>query len=250
MTPPSRRAFPEAAIDWLVDRHRARVLTLGPGVSPLLPSLVARGHAVTAVTEDPRDAQALARRAPRVLPLAARAERLPLVPAAFDVVVVNQDLHRLRLPQALTEVARVLRPDGHVSVSYTVRDDSVPWVRRLAALLRSVDPTAMTGDYGTQAVDALAASGFFPQVERRDFRLWVPVSRIDLMTMVAGRFPDLPADRLNQLMVDVGVLYETSARVPQPLLLPYPVSCWGAPVDHDEFTSPLDLPDDGLSIPV
>lgn len=250
MTPPSRRPFPEAAIDWLVDRPHARILTLGRGVGPLLGSLVSRGHAVTAVAEDPRDVHALVRRAPRILPLAARPGRLPLVPAAFDAVLVHQGLHELPLPAALGEAARVLREGGHLAVSFTTRDDSVPWVRRLAGLLRGVDPHAMTGDYGAASVAALEASPFFPEVEHRAFRLWVPVSRVDLLTMVAGRFPDLDADRLNALMRDVGTLYETSARAPQPLLLPYQVACWRARVDHAEFTSPLALPDDGLSIPL
>lgn len=250
MTVPSRRAFPEAAIDWLVDRHHARVLTLGRGAGALLPSLVARGHAVTSVAEDPGDVHTLVRRAQRILPLAARPDHLPLVPAAFDAVLVHQGLHELPLPQALGEAARVLRPDGHLAVSYTMRDDSVPWVRRLAALLHGVDPAAMTSDYGSSSVEVLAASPFFPDVEHRSFRLWVPVSRIDLMTMVAGRFPDLAEDRLSDLMRDVGTLYETSARAPQPLLLPYQVACWRARVDHDEFTSQLALPDEGLSIPL
>lgn len=45
-------------------------------------------------------------------------------------------------------------------------------------------------------------------------------------------------------------MYDNSARPPEPLLLPYRVTCWSAEVDHTELTAPLDLPDDGLRIPL
>ena len=35
-----------------------------------------------------------------------------------------------------------------------------------------------------------------------------------------------------KLLAEVGDLYDTSARAPEPLLLPYQASCWRAVVDH------------------
>ena len=78
----------------------------------------------------------------------------------------------------------------------------------------------------------------------------MPVSRVGLLGMVASRFPDLEQDRLTELLDEVGRLYESSARPPEPLLLPYKVSCWRAWVDHTELSTPIELPDEGLSIPL
>jgi hypothetical protein len=43
--------------------------------------------------------------------------------------------------------------------------------------------------------------------------------------------PDVRA----QLLAEVGNLYDTSARPPEPLLLPYQASCWRAVVDHSSL---------------
>lgn len=251
MTPASTPAFPAAALDWLSPHapgRRPRSLLLGRSTATVAARLARTDDPLVVVDASQAGVRTLLRRAPRALPLVARPERLPFVPMSFDAVWIHQSFHTLLANAALPELARVLAPGGHLAISYTARDDSVPWVRRLAALVQSVDPTAMTSDYGTESVDAVAASPFFEALERRTFRLWLPIARVDLLNMVAGRFPDLPQDRLAPLMVRVGELYESSARVPDPLLLPYQVACWRARVDHDEFTSQLRLPDDGLTI--
>lgn len=248
MTASTQPAFPQAALEWLAPTSATpRVLLLGRSAAPIAAALARTGADLVACDVSRGGVRALLNRAPRAVPTVASPERLPFTPMAFDVVHVHQSLHDL--PElALTSIARVLAPRGHLAVSYTVRDDSVPWVRRLTALLRDVDPQAMAGAYGTESIDRLRASPWFGDVEERGHRLWVPISRVDLLGMVARRFPDLEHDRLSHLMTDVGELYETSARVPEPLLLPYRVACWRAVVDHSEFTSQLDGHDDGLRI--
>jgi len=241
-------SFPGVALDWLVDSPSARVLALGRTCAAMLPALADRGVHLTANDPDPAGVRRLLAHAPRALPAVSEASHLPFVPAAFDIVLINQSFHTLDAPRALPEFARVLRPGGHVAVAYTIRDDSVPWVRRLVTLMRAVDPEAMTGDYGSTSVDALAASPHFPTVERKDFRLWAPIARAGMLDMVRRRFPKLDAARLDDLLDAVGNLYDTSARAPQPLLLPYRVACWRGLVDHSELTSGLTLPDDGLTI--
>ena len=253
MTASTQPAFPQAALEWLAaasDGHplpTARVLLLGRSAAPLGAALTRTGADLVACDTSRAGVRALLNRAPRALPTVAAADHLPFAAMAFDVVHVHQSLHDLA-EGALASIARVLAPHGHLAVSYTVRDDSVPWVRRLTALLRDVDPQAMAGAYGTESIDRLEASTFFGEVEQRSHRLWVPISRVDLLGMVARRFPDLEQDRLSRLMADVGELYESSARVPEPLLLPYRVACWRARVDHSEFTSQLDAPTEGLRI--
>ena len=248
MTALPQSTFPATALDWMIGDRGAQVLALGRTCGPLLRMLADRGDRLTANDPDPSGVRKMLARAPRALPTVADAGRLPFVPCAFDVVLINQSFHALDPVVVLPELARVLRPGGHLALSYTIRDDSVPWVRRLVTLMRTVDPQAMTGDYGSSSVDALAASPHFPTVDRRDFRLGAPIGRRAMLEMVGRRFPDLPEDRRDDLLAEVAALYDTSARVPEPLLLPYRVACWRAWVDHSEFTSGLALPDEGLPI--
>ena len=223
----SHPAFPRAAIEWLMPaRDQARVLVLGRASAPVLIGIASEGLLV-ACDASRGGVRALWARAPHALPVVAASEHLPFPTGTFDVVFLHQSLHRL-----------------------TVRDDSVPWVRRLTALLRDVDPAAMAGAYGTESVDRLTESGLFSEIEERHHRLWVPISRVDLLDMVARRFPDLDADRLGRLMGEVGDLYESSARVPEPLLLPYQVSCWRAWADPRRVPPPPAHPDGAVSIKV
>lgn len=251
MASPGIPAFPDAAIEWLVEQplESARVLVVGRTSAPVIERLARTGASLIGVASSRAGIRALTQRAPRTLPVVAQPTRLPFVPCAFDAVFVHQSLHTLPT-EALTEFSRVLKPGGHLAASWTIRDDSVPWVRRLTALMREVDPAAMSGDYGTRAIDHVHDNPHFTDVERRNHRLWVPISRVDLLTMVADRFLTLDADRLTSLMSAVGALYEDAARPPSPLLLPYAVTCWRASADHSEFTSQIRLPDDGLSIPL
>ena len=245
----SHPAFPRAAIEWLMPaRDQARVLILGRASAPVLTGIASEGLLV-ACDASRGGVRALWARAPHALPVVAASEHLPFPTGTFDVVFLHQSLHRLD-PAALAEVTGVLAPGAHLAISYTVRDDSVPWVRRLTALLRDVDPAAMAGAYGTESVDRLTESGLFSEIEERHHRLWVPISRVDLLDMVARRFPDLDADRLGRLMGEVGDLFESSARVPEPLLLPYQVSCWRAWADPRRVPPPPAHPDGAVSIKV
>lgn len=250
MSSPGLPAYPDAALEWLVPGPlaEARILVLGRSGAPVIEALAPTRATLFATDGSRAGIRTLLHRAPRALPTVARAERLPFAPCSFDAVVVHQSLHTLDLPVVLPEIARVLAPGGRMTASWTIRDDSVPWVRRLAGLMREVDPSAMTGDYGTSAVAALDETPYFTDVEHRGHRLWVPISRVDLMEMVANRFPQLEPDRLSTLLDAVGALYESSARPPTPLLLPYQVACWRATVDHSEFTSQLDPPTEGLRL--
>jgi hypothetical protein len=133
----------------------------------------------------------------------------------------------------------VLKPGGHLAVAYNTRDDTVPWVKRLIALLQQVDPHAVTGDYGVEAVDAVVESPYFGEVERRTFRNWVPISRSGLVTMVQ-RSPSaqqLEPEQQQHLLDEVAGLYDTSARSPEPLLLPFRATCWRAVADHAQLSA-------------
>lgn len=237
------------ALDWLVEGSEGPSLVVGRSTAAFAAGL-RDAHRLTVIDRDREGVSALLRVAPSAVPLVAAPEALPLAPCAFDRVLLAQNFHNYAPGLALSEFARVLRPGGRLGISYTVRDDSVPWVKRLVALVRRFDADAMSGDYGTDSLQALTDSVYFPHVETRSFRRWVPIDRPGLLS-IAGRSPVVRAlDEAAQhaLLDEVGALYENAARAPEPLLLPYRVHCWRAEVDHTELTAPLDLPDDGLQI--
>lgn len=250
MTSRGHDPFPASALSWISPPPPAPVLAIGRTSASLAARLTAGGHRLTILDKSPSAIRSLHHRLPGVTGIAAAPEALPFVPCAFEAVVVAQGLHLLAPGLALAEFARVLRPGGRLTVLYTVRDDSVPWVRRLRGIIQSVDPQAMRPEQGLSSVSALEASPYFPQVEQRDFRMWVPVTKEGLLDMVATspRVADLDDLRRAALLDEVGQLYEGSARAPGPLLLPYRVACWRAQVDHTELTAPLEVPDEGLQI--
>lgn len=238
--------FPPEALDWLAVWGEVRGLVVG--TDPSLPQrLKKRGHQIYALTDD--DALLHRFQAAGVVTLHARPEAIPLDPYQFEVIFTHQSFHTLPLA-ALGQLVRVLRPGGCLSASYLIRDDSVPWVRRLAALLRRYDPMAMRGDYGHQSLEQLANSSYFPDVEKRAFRIWQRMPR-EAMAQLVRRQPlarNLDENQLSRLVDQVLELYDSAARPGEDLRLPFQLLCWRAWVDHAELTSPVRLPDDGLEI--
>lgn len=243
MTEQRRTPYPAASVTWLVGEPPARVLDLGSGRGSFAAMLADAGHEVFAVDRDVDRVAALVERLGTRLPVVGQVESLPFLSCHFDVVTASQTLHRFAPGLALTEIARVLRPGGHLAVAYNTRDDTVPWVRRLTALMRAADPHAMAGDFGQDAVDALAESPYFTDLEHRTFRNWVPITRAGLLAMVERQpwAAGLSDDVRDELVGEVGHLYDTSARPPEPLLLPFQASCYRARVDHAELVQPEDL---------
>ncbi|SER94778.1 Methyltransferase domain-containing protein [Propionibacterium cyclohexanicum] len=248
--PNSAPHFPDAALEWLVgDDGNNEVLTLSPAAG-LPRKLARRGHHVWCIDKDPARLQQMGA-APGLATVAARAEALPFAPCQFDLVLAHQIIHELAPGIAFGELARVLRPNGWVGVSYLTRDDSVPWVRRLMALMRSIDPEAMSADLGTGVTKQLVASKYFPHHEQRDFRIWIPVTRERLVTMTSRHraLASLPDREREQVLRAVGAIYDGAAAGSE-LRLPYQLSCWRAYVDHSEMTTPIVIGDDALVIPL
>ena len=229
-----RTLYPAAAPAWMVGGPRRRILDLGSGVGSFAQLLVDEGHEVFCIDRDVEVVAATTERLGTRLHVAGQVESLPYLSCHFDVVTSSQNLHKFAPGLALSEIARVLRPGGHLAVAYNTRDDTVPWVRRLTALLQQNDPEAMRGDYGIESLGDVTDSPYFTELVRRDFRNWVPITRKGLVSMVERR-PSMtrldPAHR-QALLDEVAALYDSIARPPEPLLLPYRASCWRAEVDH------------------
>lgn len=243
-------AFPSTAVDWLAPAAPGPVLAIGRASAATANRLARSGNPATITDKVSTAVRAACHRYPALQGVAAAPDALPFVPCSFSAVLVVQGMHLLPTGLALDEFARVLAPGGRLSVQFTVRDDSVPWVRRLAKILRTHDPDAMTSGAELYSVAAIAASPHFPVLAHRSFRMWVPITRVGMLEMVSSspQLAGLGEPEADALLDEVGALYDSSAREPEPLLLPYSVLCWRATVDHSELSAELHLPDDGLQI--
>ena len=241
-------SIPPEALTWLAAWPSVRALTLHGGAS-LARRLTGDGHTVFAMAADAAGIDRL-RSVERATPVWARPEAIPLDPWQFDVVLSHQGFHRMDVSAALPQIARVLRPGGCLSASYIVRDDSVPWVRRLAALLRHYDPVAMRGDYGHSSLQQLHDSKYFPEVEQRAFRIWQSMSLPALQQLVAVQplSAHLDDTQRTRLASEIRELYENSVRPGEHLRLPFQLLCCRAWVSHDELTAPVVAPDRGIKI--
>ncbi len=101
-----------------------------------------------------------------------------------------------------------------------------------------------------EALELLGDHPCFPEVEAHSFRMWVPITRDGMLTMVTSnpRLSALAETDAIALAAEVGAIYDTSAKPPEPLSLPYSVQCWRAVVDHSEIEDSLELMPDGLQI--
>lgn len=250
--PETRRTpFPQAAVEWMLGDVQHRVLDLGSGDGSFARMLDQSGYRIFCADRSPAAVRRLSDRLTDGQQLIARAEALPFADHRFDAVSAVESLHKFAPGLAFAEIARVLRPGGRLVVAYNTRDDTVPWVKKLAAILQECDPTAMRGDFGQHSVAELAASPYFADLEQRNFRNWMPIDRPGLVDMVSNRpgIEQLAEPVRAQLLSDVGQLYDNYARAPEPLMLPFQASCWRARVDHRELTIGS-ADEDGLDIPL
>jgi SAM-dependent methyltransferase len=134
-----RPGYPPEAVEHLRDAlgigpGRA-VLDLAAGTGKLTRLLAATGAELVAVEPVDQMREALARALPEVTALAGTAEDLPLAADSVDAVVAGSAFHWFLGDEALAEIHRVLRPGGHLGLLWNVRDESVPWVAELTAIM-------------------------------------------------------------------------------------------------------------------
>jgi len=251
-------SLPQSALQWLVGAEPVQVVTLGCSRG-VINRLVAQGHGVLAIEPDTQRCHQLRGDGPAseaLFTAAGRADELPLQPCAAHVVLLGGPWRaqpgrpRINAHQAHGQLSRVLQPGGWVAGWQIVRDDTVPWVRRLITLMRRTDPEAMSGETTDEHADLLA-SKYFPRIERRDFRLWVPITRPNLVEMVTSQIGVSRMDERSrrQLVEDANEIFDAAARISE-LRLPYQLRCWRAHVDHHELTQPISFSDGSLVIPI
>jgi SAM-dependent methyltransferase len=167
---------------------------------------------------------------PGVRTAVASAEDIPLPDRSVDAVIAAQAFHWFDLDRALPEIARVLRPEGRVCLVWNQRDEKIPWVRRLGALIG-------TQEQLRDPAQALIFSELFGFVEDRQFGHWQTIDRQTIQDLVLSRsnVAVLDAEGRAAKLAEVLAFYDEYGRGMDGMQLPYVTRCYTACV--------LDRPD-------
>jgi len=147
------------------------IIELGCGAAQLARALLARhpDSRVTGLEVDARQhAKNLAAPQPGLAFEAAGAQAIPFPDARFDLALMLKSLHHVPLPlmaQALGEVARVLRPGGHLYVSEPVYGGPFNDV------IRVFNDEGVVRAAAQAAVDTALQQGLWEQVAERRFEM-------------------------------------------------------------------------------
>lgn len=149
-----RPDYPPQVSDWLsatlgLDNHQT-VIDLGAGTGKFTGRLLATGAQVIAVEPVAQMLEKLADAWPQVLAVHGTATDLPLPDSSVDVVVCAQAFHWFASAEALTEIARVLKPGGRLGLIWNLRDTRVSWVPKLDAIVNALEgdtPRYYTGEW-------------------------------------------------------------------------------------------------------
>jgi ubiquinone/menaquinone biosynthesis C-methylase UbiE len=216
-----RPSYPRDAVAWLTDAEPLTVLELGAGTGKLTEQLVALGHDVHATDPDPAMLEILRERLPGVRVTEAGAEEIPGPDSMYDVVVAAQAFHWFDAERALPEIARVLRPGGRLSLVWNLRDERIPWVRRLGTIIG-------TQEQATDPSEAITTSLHFLHVESETFKHWQHVDRTSIQDLVLSRSnvavldDEARAAKLEELLA----FYDDYGRGMDGMQLPYLTHCF------------------------
>ena len=231
-------SFLPAAQSWLLAGCGQSMLVMADSLA-LAKGLVRLGYRVVTVDRDMTKLRG-ATGSMSIGAAVAHADALPFDYGRFDAVFIHQVFPDIKPEAALPELARVLKPGGRLLVSHLGRDDTVPWVQRLATLVRTVDPTAMTSPSVDEALAGLKDTKHFTGTETRRFRYWQPINREGLTSMVSA-VPAVAAmdeKQRRHLLDEATAIHDQSAGYQQ-LRLPYLLQCWRGVVDIDSITNPI-----------
>lgn len=210
----ARPSYPPDIVATLAEcldlRAGRTVLELGAGTGKLTRLLAPSGASILAIEPVPAMRDRLRATVPSVELLDGTAETIPLPSGAVDAVVAAQAFHWFDPVRALSEIHRVLRPDGVLALAWNFRDETVPWVAELGRLVHTLagdSPQARGGRWR----DDLARIGLFMPwtcIEVPHHQAMTPddvLERVASVSFVAAA----PAEARSALLDQVGQLLAT-----------------------------------------
>jgi SAM-dependent methyltransferase len=188
-----RPGYPAEPVAWMLepvrDEGRAlRVADVGAGTGKLTRVVSELGAEVVAIDPDPAMLAELRTHVHGVPTFAGSAERMPLPDASVDALLFGQAWHWVDVPEASAEAGRVLRSGGVLGLVWNIRDESVPWVRRLTEIMHGSHAEEMMAS-GDPPVDQP-----FEEVEGRLWRWSRRMTREALFAMARSRSYIITAD--------------------------------------------------------
>ena len=240
-----RPSFPREAVEWLVGKDPATVLEVGAGTGKLTGQLVAAGHDVHATEPSQEMLDILRRNLPDARATQAPAEELPVPDRSVDVVVAAQSFHWFDLEKALPEIARVLRPGGRLALVWNLRNEKIPWVRKLGALIGNQELLSQ------DIAEPLVHSGLFGFVEDAKFPFWQDINRETIQDLVLSRsnIASLDEEARAAKLAEVMAFYDDYGRGMDGMRLPYDSQCFRAAVIERPGQSPTREEDDAPECP-
>jgi ubiquinone/menaquinone biosynthesis C-methylase UbiE len=237
-----RPTFPVEALSWILGPGRGlQVLDLGAGTGKLAAVAAELGHDVIAV--DPsQEMLEVCRRRSGIDTMVGAAESIPLAHASVDAVIVGQAFHWFDHARALPEIARVLRPEGVLGLLWNNADTVVPWVRRIFQVIQG---DGSGGSDRFDPVPILEQSNLFTLPEFARFRHWHDLNRNGLRQLAQShsRVAVLKDTRRDQVLDQIELIYEHTARPPEALRMPYFTDCFRAhPSEFANYRRTLDAP--------
>ena len=220
-----RPGYPREAVAWLTGEQPLTVLELGAGTGKLTEHLVALGHDVHATDPDPRMLDRLALRLPELRVSQTGAEEIPAADASYDLVVAAVAFEHFDAEKALPEIARVLKRGGTFAVVRNLRDERIPWVKRLGNLIGH--HTAGAGLH-----EEIEASPYFGPSENASFKQWQVIHRDSVQDLVRSLPEVAVLERTGQesRLREVLAFYDDFGRGMDGMQLPYVTECFRAVV--------------------
>jgi SAM-dependent methyltransferase len=199
---------------------------LGAGTGKLTDRLLELGHDVLATDPLEEMLQHLRLRQPEARVQAAPAEAVPVATRSVDCVVAAQSFHWFDTDAALKEAARMLKPEGRIALVWNLRDERVPWVRKLGEVISNQEQSDL------DPTDVLLGSQLFGHVEEATFRFWQQLRRDELRDLVSSRsnVAVLETTARDRLLGKVDEVFDETDSGPDGLLLPYVTRCYRAVV--------------------
>lgn len=171
-----RPNYPQAVVDWLKDdlklNHHSTAIDLGSGTGKFLSYLKQATPNIIAVEPVTEMLEQLKIVHPDVQTLQAKSDQIPLDRNSVDAVLCAQAFHWFANTETLTEIHRILKPQGHLGLVWNQRDENVDWVKALADLLATMEgdtPRYHSGQwkqvFEDQSLFELVSSKTFTQLQ-------------------------------------------------------------------------------------